>query len=139
MGSTVPSWPRQASMDQRQRASLPMRAPTLRCCLTVLASASIALVSACGGRPTPREIKDIISSSPKFQEPVVAYVPRRIALIPQAVGVPNGTDRVNNYNPDFFRTLKVQPYTVAKISAPLAVLWASGVVDVSDAATARTF
>jgi len=92
---------------------------------------------ACGGAPSARKIQEMITSSPKFQAPLVAYIPRRITLIPQAVGLPNGGETVSGYNP-YFRTLEVGQNNVAKISAPLAVLWAAGAVDVADAATVRT-
>ena len=102
-----------------------------------IACAMLALVTACGGRPTNEKIGDMIVSSPRFQAPLTAYVPRRIRLVPQAVSLPNGGETVDAYNP-YFRTLKVDAYSVAHLSAPAAVLWAAGVVDVADAASVRT-
>ena len=95
------------------------------------------LTSACGGPPSKQTIQKMITSSPKFQAPLLAYIPSRITLIPRAVGLPNGGETVAGYNP-YFRTLDVDQNNVAKISPSLAVLWAAGVVDVADAATVRT-
>src|SRR5262245_9770089 len=99
--------------------------------------AGAALTSACGGPPSKQTIQKMITTSPKFQAALVAYVPSRITLIPQAVGLPNGGETVTGYNP-YFRTLDVDQNNVAKISPPLAVLWAAGAVEVADAATVRT-
>ena len=79
----------------------------------------------------------MIISSPRFKAPLVAYIPRQIRLMPRTVDLPNGGESVNGYNP-YFRTLQVDNDNVAKISAPVAVLWAAGAVDVADAATVRT-
>src|SRR4051812_5514807 len=78
---------------------------------------ALLLAPACGGRPSPRKIQEIIASSPRFQEPLIAYVPRRITLQPQAVALPDGGETVDAYNP-YFRTLSVNAYSVAHISAP---------------------
>jgi hypothetical protein len=112
--------------------------PKLSCRgFSLVALPLLALTAACGGRPSKKAIKEMIASSSKFQAPLTVYVPQRITLIPQVVALPNGGESVSSYNPDS-RSLRMDANNVGRLSAPLAVLWAAGVVDVSDAASVRT-